>query len=64
MLLVTGAVLWIANAGFVDAHTQGSTWFILMGYVVNFFSIGMVALMAISRRAVRWVCLLYTSRCV
>lgn len=55
VLLVTGAVLWIANAGFVDAHTQGSKWFILMGYVVNFFSIGMVALMAISRRAVRWV---------
>ena len=26
-----------------------------MGYVVNFFSVGMVALMAISRRAVRWV---------
>ena len=55
VLLVTGAVMWIANAGFVDAHTQGSKWFILMGYVVNFFSIGMVALMAISRRAVRWV---------
>ena len=55
VLLVTGAVMWIANAGFVDAHTQGSKWFILMGYVVNFFSVGMVALMAISRRAVRWV---------
>lgn len=55
VLLVTGAVLWIAHGGFVDAHTQGSKWFILMGYVVNFFSIGMVALMAISQRAVRWV---------
>lgn len=48
VLLVTGAVLWIAHGGFVDAHTQGSKWFILMGYVVNFFSVGMVALMAIS----------------
>ena len=55
VLLVTGAVLWIAHGGFVDAHTQGSKWFILMGYVVNFFSVGMVALMAISQRAVRWV---------
>ena len=35
VLLVTGAVLWIAHGGFVDAHTQGSKWFILMGYVVN-----------------------------
>ncbi|MCI5955991.1 MAG: flippase-like domain-containing protein [Clostridiales bacterium] len=55
VLLITGAVLWMSHAGFVGAHLQGSTWFVLLGYVVNFFSIAMVALMAISRRAVRKV---------
>lgn len=50
VLLVTGAVLWISHGSFVDAHTQGSKWFILVGYAMNFFSIGMVALMAISQR--------------
>lgn len=55
VLLITGAVMWAANGSFVDAHTQGSKWFVVLGYIVNFFSIGMVVLMAISRRAVRWV---------
>ena len=36
VLLVTGAVLWIAHGGFVDVHTQGSKWFILMGYAVSY----------------------------
>ena len=40
VLLLTGAVMWISHGAFVDAHTQGSKWFILMGYVVNFFSVG------------------------
>lgn len=55
MLLLTGGVLWAANASFVAAHTQGTLWFVLLGYAVNFVSIGMVLLMAISKRAVRWV---------
>lgn len=55
MLLVIGAILWAFNASFVAQHTQGSLWFIILGYIVNFFSIGMVILMAISQRAVRWV---------
>ncbi|MCI6377794.1 MAG: flippase-like domain-containing protein [Clostridiales bacterium] len=55
VLLITGAALWITHAAFVGAHLQGSTWFVLLGYAVNLFSIGMVALMAISRRAVRKV---------
>lgn len=55
ILLVTGGVLWAANAAFVAEHTQGTLWFVLLGYGVNFFSIGMVVLMAISQKAVRWV---------
>jgi len=55
VLLVTGAVLWLFHGAFVTEYAGGSTWFVLLGYVVNFFSIGMVLMMAISRRAVRWV---------
>ena len=55
VLLLTGAVLWLIHAPFVAAHTEGSKWFVLLGYVVNFFSIGILVLMAISRRAVLWV---------
>ena len=55
VLLVTGAVLWLFHGGFVAEYAGGSTWFVVLGYVVNFFSIGMVLMMAISRRAVRWV---------
>lgn len=55
VLLITGAVLWLTHSSFVNEYASGSIWFVLLGYVVNFFSIGMVLLMAISKRAVRWV---------
>lgn len=55
VLLITGVVLGLSHFTFVDAHTQGTKWFVALGYIVNFFSIGMVVLMAISRSAVRWV---------
>lgn len=55
MLLIVGTVLWIAYAPFINQRIQGTTWFILLGYIANFFSIGMVAMMAISQKAVRWV---------
>lgn len=55
MLLVVGALLWVTHFPFVAAHTDGTLWFIILGYIINFFSIGMVALMAISHHAVRWV---------
>lgn len=55
VLLISGAVLWLAHGGFVAEYAGGSTWFVLLGYVVNFFSIGMVLLMAVSQKAVRWV---------
>lgn len=55
MLLLTGAVLWLTHVDFVGAYAAGSEWFVILGYVVNFFSIGMVMLMAISKHAVRWV---------
>ncbi|NLO84202.1 MAG: flippase-like domain-containing protein [Clostridiales bacterium] len=55
MLLVVGAILWVSNVDFVSANTQGTIWFVILGYIINFFSIGMVILMAISQKAVRWV---------
>jgi len=55
VLLITGAVLWIANADFVSRYAHSSWWFILLGYAANFVTIGMVMLMAINRNAVRWV---------
>ncbi|MDD3336241.1 MAG: lysylphosphatidylglycerol synthase transmembrane domain-containing protein [Eubacteriales bacterium] len=55
MLLVIGGILWLTHIPFVAVHTQGTLWFVIIGYVVNFFSIGMVALMAISQKAVRWL---------
>lgn len=55
VLLIAGALFWVTHSGFVASYASGSIWFIVLGYVVNFFSIGMVALMAISKRAVRWV---------
>lgn len=54
-LLVTGAVLWIGNATFVYQYIDGSQWFVLLGYVANFFTIGLVILMAVSQKAVRWM---------
>ena len=55
VLLITGAVLWLTHGSFVMESASGSLWFVLLGYVANFFSIGMVMMMAISQRAVRWV---------
>lgn len=55
VLLIVGAVLWFAHRSFVAEHTEGIRWMVLLGYVVNCFSISGVVLMAISRRAVMWV---------
>ncbi len=55
VLLITGAVLWSTNAAFVREYAQSSWWSILLGYLANFFTIGMVLLMAMSQKAVRWV---------
>jgi len=55
VLLFTGALLWITHADFVREYAQSSWWFIGLGYLANFFTIGMVLLMAISQKAVRWV---------
>lgn len=55
VLLVLGTVLWICHIPFVHAQATGRLWFVVLGYIANFFTIGMVMLMAISKRAVRWV---------
>ena len=59
-LLITGAALWLFNREFVTQHTQGIRWMVLLGYIVNCFSISGVVLMAISRRAMMWV----ISKCI
>lgn len=55
VLLICGAIFSLFNLDFVREHLQGSEWFVLLGYIANFFSIGMVLMMAISQKAVRWV---------
>lgn len=55
MLLVVGGILWIAQRSFVALHAQGTTWLIVLGYIINFLSISMVLTMAINKRAVRLV---------
>ena len=55
VLLVTGAVLWLFNGAFVRQYIGGSEWFVLLGYAANFFTIGMVVLVAVSQKAVRWI---------
>jgi len=55
VLLVTGAVLWLFNGSFVREYIGGSEWFVLLGYIANFFTIGMVILVAVSQKAVRWI---------
>ena len=53
MLLMAGAVLWIAHAQYVAVQLQGIIWVVLLGYVFNFFSIGILFVMAVNKRAVR-----------
>ncbi len=55
MLLVIGTILWIVHADFVFQHAEGLTWIIFLGYFFNFLSIGMVLIMAISQRAMRFI---------
>ncbi len=54
-LLIVGTILWATHIDFVARHLGGVIWVIVMGYVFNFLSIGMVFTMAISKRAVRTI---------
>ena len=54
-MLIAGVILWVTHSAFVSDHTQGSIWFVILGYLVNCFSIGIVLMMSISQRAVRWL---------
>lgn len=55
VLLVVGAILWIVHYDFVHEYAGSCWWFVLLGYLANFVTIGMVILMAISKKAVRWI---------
>lgn len=55
ILLVAGGVMWLLHPDFVARQTAGTQWVIWLGYIVNFFSIGLVLTMAVSKRAVRTI---------
>ncbi len=55
MLLVVGTILWLFQPAYVASQVGGVTWVILMGYLFNFLSIGILLTMAISKRAVRTI---------
>lgn len=55
MLLVVGAVLWLTHWDFVFAQTNGVIWLILLGYLINSLSIGIVLIMAVSQGAMRFI---------
>lgn len=55
VLLVAGIIEALINRSFLLTYMQGKQWFVLLGYLVNFFSVGMVLMMAISKKAVRWL---------
>ena len=60
MLLIVGIIEWIINRDFTAVYMSGKQWFVFLGYLVNFFSVGMVLLMGISKRAVHWL----ISKCI
>ena len=55
VLLFTGAAFWLCNRTFVSQYTQGIRWLVLLGYLVNCFTISGVVLMAISRKTMLWL---------
>ena len=55
MLLVVGGLLWLLQPAFVYEQIGTAHLLIWLGYIVNFFSIGMLLLMAVNRRAIRFV---------
>lgn len=55
VLLIAGAAFWLSHRAFVSQYTHGIRWLVLLGYIVNCFSISGVVLMAVNRRAVMWV---------
>ncbi len=54
MVLVLGGIAWACFPGFVQEQLQGATVFLIAGYIFNFFSIGLLLLMAINKRMVRF----------
>lgn len=55
MLLVAGAILWLFQGSFIATYISDGRWLIILGYVINFFSVGIVLFMAISKRGVRTI---------
>ncbi len=59
MLLVIGGIFWITYAGFVSEQLQTAKVFLIGGYVFNSFSVGLVLLMAVNKRIVRFFIYLF-----
>jgi len=54
MLLVMGGIAWICFPEFVQDQLWGAKVFLIAGYVFNFFSIGLLLMMVVNKRAVRF----------
>lgn len=52
MLAVVGTVLWIGYRDFVAEQLGRNVWLLVVGYVYNLFAVGLVVLMAVSKRLV------------
>ena len=55
MLSVICTVLWAMNIGFVREATGGNRWILITGYVYNLVSVGLVLLVAVNMRLVRFL---------
>lgn len=53
MLAVLGTVLWIGYRDFIARQVGSSMWILVVGYVYNLFSVGVVLLMAVNKNLVR-----------
>ncbi len=59
MLLVLGAIAWAMHPDFVQSQLWGAKVFLIAGYVFNFFSVGLLLLMVVNKRMVRFFILLF-----
>lgn len=55
MVVLTASVLWLCNAGFVEAQLGGVKWAIIIGWIINFAAVPLVLLAALHRPLVQSV---------
>ena len=55
MLQVIATVGWLTNGPFIAQQLSGNMWILVVGYIYNAFCVGLVVMMAVSKRLVRFV---------